>query len=211
MAVVKRGRGETIHTRIDDVHRSAAVVQAATGVTPNLDDPALVQRLQSARMMRTRQKAREQRKWNTAMRGMTEQIEASMDEQEAMELRFDLAKLCSSAAQLEQALQLLEAVERAVGAHPAVVCEKATLLGRLGREADLRTLLEQAAGSRFASIAPQIRSAAKAAASGAEEPRRDQGAAWGHGGAGGAGIRGNPPEAAGRGGGPCASKGRALV
>ena len=29
VAVVKRGRGETIHTRIDDVHRSAAVVQAA--------------------------------------------------------------------------------------------------------------------------------------------------------------------------------------
>ena len=67
--LVQRGQ-EYLQTKIDTVEKSAALVEKACGVKPNLDDPALRQRLTAARRMRMRQQAREEKKWNIALKGM---------------------------------------------------------------------------------------------------------------------------------------------
>ena len=96
-----------LHTRLVNVQKSAAVLQSATGIAPTLEDPALRQRLQAARQLRVRQQARGEKKWNVAMSGLAEQLDASVpDEEDAIELRFDYAQLCRSAGLWEQALRL---------------------------------------------------------------------------------------------------------
>ena len=103
-----------VHDASTQVEKTAALVAAATGATPNLDDPALRQRLKEARQVRARQQARdetrgrprtdcsepcphpppgpllspqarEEKRWNAAMQGLAEQVAASADESKRFE------------------------------------------------------------------------------------------------------------------------------
>ena len=143
--VVKDG-DEQLHTLLDSVERSAAVVAKATGREPNLDDPELRQRLTDARRLRTRQRAREERKWNAAMKGLAEQIATTADTEAQLELKEELAELLQCAAQWEAALRLFQQVMSAEDHNPNVIMQVGTLLGKLGKRAELDELQGVAAG-----------------------------------------------------------------
>ena len=139
--VVKDGE-EQLHTRVDKVERSAEVVAEATGRAPNLDDPALTQRLTATRRLRARQRAREERKWNASMKGLVEQILNTADTEAQLELKSELAELLQSAGQWEAALPLLrqQLVAAEEDGDPEVFMQVGTLLGRLGKLAELEAL-----------------------------------------------------------------------
>ena len=188
VVIVSKGGNENLHTRLDDLERSAAVVHVATGKAPRLDDPARRTRLQNARRLRVRQQARGEGKWNVAMCGMAEQVEQA-DEEDKLELRFDMAKLCHSAGQWEQALEILGEVQAVVGEdHPAVMLERGKVLTKLGRVKELRALLKRAenmdrprrvCGPDVVSELNGAMSAAAKAAAAPDEPRRLDGyALW---------------------------------
>eukprot|EP00966_Prymnesium_polylepis_P326418 7382335-Prymnesium_polylepis.1 len=181
VVVRKRGRDE-LRTRLDDVEKCSAVVRAATGRTPSLDDPALRQRLTAARRLRVRQQALGEGKWNVAMAGMAEQIAAAASGDDRLELQFELAKLCVSAAQWEQALEHLAAVELKVGRHPQLTLERSKALGKLGRAAELEALLAnlgRASSTTVSAVKSALKEAASVAANGVEQPRRVEGyAVW---------------------------------
>ena len=61
-----------------------------------------------------RQQAREEGKWNLALAGLAEQVSETADANGKLQLKFQLAQLCCSAGQGEQALDLLAEMEAAV-------------------------------------------------------------------------------------------------
>ena len=139
--LVQRGQ-EYLQTKIDTVEKSAALVEKACGVKPNLDDPALRQRLTAARRMRMRQQAREEKKWNAALDNMAQEV-ANADDDDKLEMQFEFAQLLSSAGQLEQALDLLVQV-KAVTNHPQVIMNYGEVLGKLGNLEALEALQAEA-------------------------------------------------------------------
>ena len=181
-AVVVKTRGrETLHTRLDDVEKSAEVVREVTGQAPNLDEPGLRQRLTAARQLRVRRQAKGETKWNLAMAGMAEQIASTVDPDDRLELQYELAILSRSAGAWEQALRSLVAVEEVVGAHPEVLLEEGKVLSKLGRLEELAALQQRARDASCAQL-PRVLGALKAnmrdAANG-EQPREIEGyARW---------------------------------
>ena len=169
--VVKRGSDETLHTHIDDVEKSAAVVLQATGQAPSLDDPGLRQRLTAARRMRVRKRAREENKWNLALAGMAEQVASTADPEDKVDLQYEYAQVCRSAGQWEQALRSIEEVEKVVGVHPEVLMEKAKLLAKLGKHQELVALGQSARGACGPNAIGVLKSCEKEAAQHPEEPQ----------------------------------------
>jgi hypothetical protein len=135
--VLEDGTG-VLQTGLSCVEKSAAVVAKATGSAPNLDDPALMQRLAAARNMRKRKEAVHEQKWNAALDGMVEQV-ASASEEDRPELEFELAELLASAGQWERALSHFNAV-RAVSDHPQLLMSLGDVLAKLGRVEALEVL-----------------------------------------------------------------------
>ena len=179
--VVKKRGSETLHTRLDDVEKSAEVVREVTGQAPNLDEPGLRQRLTAARQPRVRRQAKGETKWNLAMAGMAEQIASTVDPDDRLELQYEHAILSRSAGAWEQALRSLVAVEEVVGAHPEVILEEGKVLSKLGRLEELAALQQRARDASCAQL-PRVLGALKAnmrdAANG-EQPREIEGyARW---------------------------------
>ncbi|KAK3245078.1 hypothetical protein CYMTET_36734 [Cymbomonas tetramitiformis] len=143
--VAKRGASESLHTRLDTVEKSAEVVREATGHTPSLQDPVLLDRLAAARSMRIRQVARGEQKWNKAMAGMAQRIANTSDEDDRAELQFDLAELCVSAGQYEEALGHLAAVKSVAVYSPQVYLSVGKVLRLLHRFDELDELAEDVA------------------------------------------------------------------
>ena len=178
VVVKKRGR-ETLHTRIEDVEKSAAVVREATGEAPHLDDPALRQRLTAARQLRVRRQAKGESKWNLAMAGMAEQLASSTDPDVKLQLQFEHAQLSRSAGQWEQALQSLATMEEVAGAHPEVLIEKGKVLGKLGRLDELVALQQHARGQGLLRASDVLKACVAEAAKGEKQPRQIEGyAQW---------------------------------
>ena len=175
----RRAGTQTLHTRLDDVEKSAEVVREATGQAPSLDDPGLRQRLTAARQLRVRRQAKGETKWNLAMAGMAEQLASTVDPDDKLQLQYEHAILSRSAGAWEQALRSLVAVEEVVGAHPEVILEEGKVLGKLGRLAELAALQQRA---RDASCGQRVLGALKACAREAangEQPREIEGyARW---------------------------------
>ena len=142
-AIVVRDGEEHLHTRLDSLDRSASLVTSATGLSPNLEDPALRQRLTTARGVRRRQRARDECKWNAAMKGLADQIRATTDLEAQIELKQELGELMHSAGQWKVALNLMQQV-MAVDEYqdPHVVMQVASLLGKTRKSADLDRLEE---------------------------------------------------------------------
>eukprot|EP00928_Gymnodinium_smaydae_P079311 TRINITY_DN63273_c0_g1_i1.p1 TRINITY_DN63273_c0_g1~~TRINITY_DN63273_c0_g1_i1.p1 ORF type:complete len:539 (+),score=58.99 TRINITY_DN63273_c0_g1_i1:66-1619(+) len=137
--VVKHGR-EQIHTRVISIEKSAAVVQWAIGQMPNLEDPALKQRLEEARSARIRVQARESSKWNRALGTFAKEAQA-----QAMSLdgRAEYAELLDSAGLWQQALS---EVERIISLAPTAMqlqLQRAELLGKLGRDNEIIEMEER--------------------------------------------------------------------
>ncbi|KAK3235285.1 hypothetical protein CYMTET_54504 [Cymbomonas tetramitiformis] len=145
VAVAKGGHSESLHTRLDTVDKSAEVVRVATGHTPSLQDPGLSQRLTAARSMRMRLVAREEQKWNAAMAGMAEQIANTADEDDRVELQFDLAQLYVNAGHYEKALEYLAVVKSAAVHTPRVYMSVGKVLAKLRRFKELDDLAEEVA------------------------------------------------------------------
>ena len=171
--VVKKRSRETLHTRLDDVEASVAVVKEATGIAPSLEDPALRQRLTAARKLRVRRSAKEELKWNGALDGLAEQIASTTDPNDKLNLQFEHVQLSHSAGQYEQALEQLAAVEAVVGTHAEVLMEKGKLLGKLGRTAELDAVLQQvrAGGTAYACGAVKSAQTDAEKRGGPEQPR----------------------------------------
>eukprot|EP00315_Gephyrocapsa_oceanica_P048955 CAMPEP_0185534170 /NCGR_PEP_ID=MMETSP1366-20130426/108813_1 /TAXON_ID=38817 /ORGANISM="Gephyrocapsa oceanica, Strain RCC1303" /LENGTH=703 /DNA_ID=CAMNT_0028145895 /DNA_START=48 /DNA_END=2156 /DNA_ORIENTATION=+ len=137
--VVRRGT-EVLQSRLDKVEKTAALVAAATGATPNLDDPALRQRLKEARQVRARQQAREEKRWNAAMQGLAEQVAASADESKRLDLLLELAELEEAAGQWEAALEHRRELQAASPDQPHEILDLATILGKMGRVREIDEL-----------------------------------------------------------------------
>jgi len=131
-AIIVKGGKENICPRVRDLEKSAAVVQQATGVTPDLDNPERKQRLTDARQLRIRDEARKSGKWNTGLKGFAEQIARSSADQR-LQLQFEQSRLLLSAGLLELALDSISEVARCVPKNIQVWAEYAQILGRLGR------------------------------------------------------------------------------
>ena len=175
----QRGGKQTLHTRLDDVEKSAAVVREATGQAPSLDDPGLRQRLTAARQLRVRKQAKGETKWNLAMAGMAEQLVSTADPDDRLQLQFEHAILSRSAGAWEQALRSLVAVEEVVGAHPEVLLEKGKVLGKLGRLEELVALQQRARGASCGHRALSVLKACEVEAAKGEQPRQIEGyAQW---------------------------------
>ncbi len=152
---------EELHTRVDGLEKSAAVVKDATGHTPNMTEPSLVHSLTRARSFRKRQQAKKERKWNTAMNGMAEEIERVGNWEDRLELQFELAQLNTSSGQLERAMAIIKSIEevmvgrsfcqgcigRGLG-QPMIIQEKGKVLSRLGQLDELEALIERAQQQR---------------------------------------------------------------
>jgi hypothetical protein len=175
-----------VHTRIDSVEKSAAVVAEATGRTCNLNDPKLKQNLEQARRFRRRQQATKERKWNMAMHGMADHIAITADLNDRLNLQFEFAQLSASAGLLEEALVIVGNLEASVGpANPVVMEEKGKILCRLGQFNEVDTLIKQArqlSGRRGIVIQANLTKCKKDAmrdASTDQQPRRIDGyALW---------------------------------
>ena len=166
IVVKKRGRrvlDETLHTRLEDVKKSAVMVHKATGQKPALDDPAVQQRLTKARQLRVRQQARDDSKWNVAMAGMAEQIACITDEEEKFDMQWEHAQLCTSAGQCEQALSLLTELEATLGRHPMLLQERAKCYAKLGWVGELSTLIEETSNGSYPHLASDLRARLKEA------------------------------------------------
>jgi hypothetical protein len=175
----QRGGKQTLHTRLDDVEKSAAVVREATGISPVLDDPGLRQRLTAARQLRVRKQAKGETKWNLAMAGMAEQLVSTADPDDRLQLQFEHAILSRSAGAWEQALRSLIAVEEVVGAHPEVLVEKGKVLGKLGRLEEIVALQQRARGASCDKRALGVLKACEVEAAKGEQPRQIEGyAQW---------------------------------
>lgn len=130
--IVKAGR-ESICPRIRDLNKSAEVVQQATGIAPDMEDPERKQRLTDARQLRIRDEARKSGKWNTGLKGFAEQIERSKGNQR-LQLQFEHARLLASAGQLDLALKNMDEITRLIPDEIQVCAEFAQILGKLGRK-----------------------------------------------------------------------------
>ncbi len=141
---------EELHTRVDVLEKSVGIVKDATGHTPNLTDPSLVRSLARARSFRKRQQAKKERKWNTAMNGMAEEIERVKKWEDRLELQVELAQLNTSSGQLERAMAIIISIEEfMVGrSHPMIIQEKGKVLSRLGQLDELEALIERARQQR---------------------------------------------------------------
>jgi hypothetical protein len=150
---------ETLHTRLATVEKSAAVVRAATGHLPSLEDPAMVGRLAAARRMRMRQLAKEEKRWNSAMSGMHEQITKTTDPDDSQELEMELAELLVAAGRWELAAELLTKV-KATNSDLSVIMRLGEVLGKLKRADAIERLQEEVwrdlAGPRYARVREQV-------------------------------------------------------
>ena len=141
VAVVRNTR-EKVFTRVEDVEKSSAVVKQATGITVDLSDSTLVQRLAGARQIRIRRQAQEEMKWNTALAGFAEQIGSNKGNQ-LLQLTFEFASLLESAGCWEQALEQMTKVSKAIPKNTDVMMACAKLLGKLGRDHELNDISHQ--------------------------------------------------------------------
>lgn len=155
---------ETLHTRLVTVDKSVAVVEAATGKAPNIEDPAMWERLGAARRMRMRRLAKEEKRWNAAMSGMNEQIAKTTDLDDRMELETELCELLVSAGRWELAAELLTQIKATTDAmdspDPQIILSLAEVLGKLKRVDAIEVLQEEVwrvfAGQRFARLREQV-------------------------------------------------------
>eukprot|EP00947_MAST-08B_sp_MAST-8B-sp1_P005406 g5406.t1 len=146
--LVTGGRSEKLFPKRSDASGSAEVVQRATGRSPNLDDAAMVARLQRARRLRVRTEAREQSKWNLALAGLREDLEQAQSSEERAELAQEYAELLAAAGFGERALEVLSAVASLdrdrLRLHDIptlrVLLDLARILAHMGRAADIYQL-----------------------------------------------------------------------
>lgn len=138
-AIIVKGNEESLHARIRDLEKSAAVVHRAIGIAPNLEDPERKERLADARMLRIRDEARKSSKWNIGLKGFGEQVARSFGNKR-LQLQLEHCRLLSSAGLLELALDSMAEVTRLLPGNLQVWAEYAQLLGRLGRADEVQEL-----------------------------------------------------------------------
>ena len=166
-ALLVSGDDEQIFAKLCTLSATADVVEKASGRAPNLDDAAMVQRLDRARRLRIRMEARES-KWNLALAGLAEDAAQAEDEDDRAELVQEQAELLASAGFADRALEVLSTVAPTSEAlslddipRLRLLLDKAKILARAGRLGEIEALRSRAAqlpprGPREANIKAQV-------------------------------------------------------
>ena len=167
-ALLVSGDDEQIFAKLCTLSATADVVEKASGRAPNLDDAAMVQRLDRARRLRIRMEAREESKWNLALAGLAEDAAQAEDEDDRAELVQEQAELLASAGFADRALEVLSTVAPTSEAlslddipRLRLLLDKAKILARAGRLGEIEALRSRAAqlpprGPREANIKAQV-------------------------------------------------------
>ena len=118
--LVWRGGRERLFTKINETEKSVRIVEAATGVKLNLDDPEMLQRMAVARQTRVRQQACLESKWNLALAGMREQV-SNACQKRRLKLQLEFGELLHKAGLWEESLEQLAQVQKAAPSNLEVI------------------------------------------------------------------------------------------
>jgi len=140
-AVAVRKDQEIMLTRLDSIEKSIDGVIQITGNTIDTNDPDLRKRLMTARQLRVRKQARDEKKWNTAMRGMAGEISVKASAEEKVPIQLELAQLYGCAGMWQSALAIFMQVEATIGLHPQILIQRGLALGKLCYLEDLKDLI----------------------------------------------------------------------
>ena len=91
-ALLVAEHSERIFAKLCSLSAVAEVIEKATGRAPDLEDAQMVARLQRARRLRVRMEAREESKWNLALKGLAEDV-AQAEPEGRLELVQEHAEL----------------------------------------------------------------------------------------------------------------------
>jgi len=158
-AIVVKQRKETPFTRVHSVDTSAQVVEFATGhaAVTLLQGTSQEQRgrLEDARAQHARDAAGSVSKWNSALKGLPE-LAVKKERFYRIELEVEGATLLAKAGFLERSLQSFYWLQASVGQLSGqvdfqdlfqlsieIVLEKAKVLGKLGRTAEIEAIKQQ--------------------------------------------------------------------
>ena len=162
------GDKEQIFARLCSLSATAGLVEKASGHAPNLDDAAMVGRLQRARRLRVRMEAREESKWNLALSGFADDVAHTEDEEDRAELVQEHAELLAAAGFVDKALEVLSAVAPTADGLSLqdipglrLLLDQAKILARAGRLRQIEALRRQVEqlqprGARESNIKEQV-------------------------------------------------------
>jgi len=136
-ALLSTGGAESIHPRLCTIQHSADLVERACGKAPHLDDEQMVARLTKARRLRVRMQARQESKWNVALAGFQEDLDATTTSGQRVELAAEYAELLVSAGFCDKALHAISFVgdeQLSLGDIPTlqVIIQQAAIFARIG-------------------------------------------------------------------------------
>ena len=138
---------ELMFTELRDLSSTVALVERVNGSIPRIDSTKMT-RLEKARRLRLRMRAREESKWNLALSGVAEDLKCAYSDEDRLELIQDQANVLAAAGLGEEALEAMDRILKEYVLNfqnipmLRLVLDKAKLLSRLGKDKELTGLRE---------------------------------------------------------------------
>ena len=100
---------ELMFTELRDLSSTVALVERVNGSIPRIDSTKMT-RLEKARRLRLRMRAREESKWNLALSGVAEDLKCAYSDEDRLELIQDQANVLAAAGLGEEALEAMDRI-----------------------------------------------------------------------------------------------------